>query len=61
MPHDWAIAGPFDHNAPETGFGAFLPTGVGWYRKHFMLPAADAKQRVFVDFDGVVANSDVWI
>lgn len=61
VPHDWALEGSFDPNAPEGGAGAFLPTGVGWYRKHFSLPAGDAGRRVFVDFDGVMANSDVWI
>ena len=61
VPHDWAIEGPFDQNAPELGWGAFLPTGIGWYRKHFTLPAADAEKRVFIDFDGVMANSDVYI
>ncbi len=43
LPHDWAIAGPFDQHAATTGAGGFLPSGVGWYRKHFTLPAEDAK------------------
>ncbi|SPE40263.1 Glycoside hydrolase family 2, sugar binding [Candidatus Sulfopaludibacter sp. SbA3] len=61
VPHDWAIEGPFDQKNPAGGAGAFLPGGVGWYRKHFMLPAADQNKRVFIDFDGVMANSEVWI
>ncbi|MHA6723626.1 glycoside hydrolase family 2 TIM barrel-domain containing protein [Sphingomonas sp. RS2018] len=61
LPHDWAIAGPFDQNAPATGSGGFLPTGVAWYRKHFTLPAADTGKRVFVEFDGVMERSGVWI
>ena len=61
VPHDWAIEGPFDQQNPAGGAGAFLPGGVGWYRKHFVLPATDSNKRVFVDFDGVMANSDVWI
>ncbi len=61
VPHDWSIEGPFDRQNPAGGAGAFLPTGVGWYRKHFSLPADDSQRRVFVDFDGVMANSDVWI
>ena len=61
MPHDWSIEGPFDQAAPTRGSGAFLPAGVGWYRKHFTLPAEYAKQRVFIEFDGVMANSEVWI
>jgi beta-galactosidase len=61
LPHDWAIEGPFDEKAPAGGAGAFLPGGVGWYRKHFVLPASAASRRVFVEFDGVMANSQVWI
>jgi beta-galactosidase len=59
-PHDWSIDGPFDSQAPAGGAGAFLPTGVGWYRKHFVLSEA-ANRRVFVEFDGVMALSEVWI
>lgn len=61
VPHDWSIAGPFCETNPAGGAGAFLPTGVGWYRKHFTLPAADAGKCVFIEFGGVMANSDVWI
>ncbi len=61
LPHDWAIEGPFDEKNPTGQGGAFLPAGVGWYRKSFPLPPSDASRRVFVDFDGVMANSEVWI
>ncbi len=61
LPHDWSIEGPFDQHNPTGGAGAFLPAGIGWYRKHFTLPVADADRRVFIEFDGVMANSDVWI
>lgn len=60
-PHDWAIAGPFDEHAPTGGAGGFLPTGVAWYRKHFNLDANDKGRRVFVEFDGVMEKSGVWI
>ena len=61
VPHDWAIAGPFDEEAPASGDGGFLPTGVAWYRKHFGLPGDLGGKKVFVEFDGVMAHSDVWI
>src|SRR3984957_4757522 len=61
VPHDWSIEGPFDQKNPAGGAGAFLPSGVVWYRKQFVLPQSDSDRRVFVDFDGVMANSDVWI
>src|SRR5205807_1430256 len=61
VPHDWSIEGPFDEKNPTGGAGGFLPAGVGWYRKRFMLPADYSQRHVFIDFDGVMANSDVWI
>ena len=61
VPHDWSIEGPFAETNLTGGAGAFLPSGVGWYRKHFTLPESDAGRRVFVEFDGVMQNSDVWI
>lgn len=61
VPHDWSIEGPFSADAPTGGDGAFLPTGVSWYRKTFAIPKKWTKKQVFVEFDGVMANSQVWI
>ena len=61
VPHDWSIEGPFDQNNPTGGAGGFLPGGIGWYRKHLVLPKEYTGRRVFVEFDGVMANSEVWI
>jgi beta-galactosidase len=61
VPHDWSIAGPFSETNLTGGAGGFLPSGIGWYRKHFYLSQDDKDRCVFIDFDGVMANSDVWI
>ncbi len=65
LPHDWSIAGPPKEDAPSRGAGAFMPTGIGWYRKTFTVPDPDAKpnaaRRTFIVFDGVMANSDVYL
>jgi beta-galactosidase len=61
VPHDWSIAGPFAETNLADGAGAFLPSGVAWYRKTFSLPKEYLGRRVFVELDGVMANSDVWI
>jgi beta-galactosidase len=65
LPHDWSIAGPFKEDAASKGAGAFAPTGIGWYRKSFTVLAADASptaaRRTFIVFDGVMANSDVYL
>ena len=61
LPHDWSIAGPFAETNLVGGAGAFLPSGVAWYRKSFFLRATDLGRRVLVEFDGVMQNSDVWV
>lgn len=59
LPHDWSIESPFsDEWASATGY---LPGGIGWYRKTFTLPAGFAGKQVYIAFDGVYNNSEVWI
>jgi len=61
LPHDWSIEGEYKEDAPTKGNGGYLPTGVGWYRKHFNMPAIQKGQKFGIEFDGVYMNSDVWI
>jgi beta-galactosidase len=61
LPHDWSIEGGFDSAARAGGGGGYLPTGVGWYRKHFILPKEAAGKIQWIEFEGVYQNSDVWI
>lgn len=61
VPHDWSIEGPYDRGNATGRGGGYLPAGIGWYRKTFTLPAAGAARKHFIQFDGVMANSDVWI
>jgi beta-galactosidase len=61
LPHDWSIEGPYDEQAATGGAGGYLPTGIGWYRKHFTVPAGLRGRRVTVEFDGVYQHSDVWL
>ena len=60
LPHDWGIEGPFKQEYPgETGK---LPWwGVGWYRKHFAVPAADKDKRFYLDIDGAMSYAMVWL
>lgn len=61
LPHDWSIEGDFSKDHPATTQGGALPTGIGWYRKTFMLPAGTLNKNVRIEFDGVYRNSEVWI
>ena len=65
LPHDWSIEGPFGEKEPSSFCGAYLPTGIGWYRKRFHLPDSYPNsykdKKLTIEFDGVYQNSDVWI
>lgn len=61
VPHDWAIEGVPEKDAAVGRGGGYRASGVSWYRKRFSLPATAAARRVFVEFDGVMANAEVWI
>jgi beta-galactosidase len=61
VPHDWSIEGTFAESEPTGGSGGYVPAGVGWYRKRFKVPAELKGRRLTVQFDGVYANSDVWL
>ncbi|MCC8088457.1 MAG: DUF4982 domain-containing protein [Rikenellaceae bacterium] len=61
VPHDWSIEGEFDRNNSTGRGGGYLPAGVGWYRKSIIIPKSNRNKRVFIEFEGIMANSDVWI
>jgi beta-galactosidase len=61
LPHDWSIEFPFDSTSPTGIGGGALRGGLGWYRKTFVLPQSDKGRNIFIDFDGVYRNSEVWI
>jgi beta-galactosidase len=59
VPHDWSIEGPF--SADYSSGNGYVPGGLGWYRKHFQLAAAQKDRLVTIEFDGVYDYSEVWI
>ncbi|AOW10831.1 glycoside hydrolase family 2 [Flavobacterium gilvum] len=61
VPHDWSIEGSYDRANPSGRGGGYLPSGIGWYRKTFEISKADAGKMCSVEFDGIMANSEVWI
>jgi beta-galactosidase len=61
VPHDWSIEGEFSDKNPASPGGGALPGGIGWYRKAFSLSENQKGKLVFIDFDGVYCNSEVWI
>jgi len=59
LPHDWSVlqtASP--QYAACTGF---LPGGIGWYRKDFNVPADKKEGKVYIYFEGIYNNSEVFL
>ncbi|MEM6801129.1 MAG: sugar-binding domain-containing protein [Bacteroidota bacterium] len=59
LPHDWSVEFPFDSIKGE-GCTAYLPGGIGWYRKHFSIDI-DKNKSTFILFDGVYNNAEIWL
>lgn len=59
LPHDWNIKQRFDKKG--IGSAAYLPEGIGWYRKTFFVPQSYKGKVVSILFDGIFQQSDVYI
>ena len=60
LPHDWAIEGPFRMEI-ENETGKLPWEGIGWYRKNFAVPADLGDRRLFLDFDGAMAQPKIYV
>lgn len=59
VPHDWSIEMQASPNlASCTGY---LPGGIGWYRRELQILAEAKDKKVYVYFEGVYNNSEVFI
>ena len=59
VPHDWAIAGPFDKTAKSGATGKLLWKGKGKYVRELEVSAEDIAEvkkggRIYLNFDGVM-------
>ncbi len=61
VPHDFTIFKPFDEHSPVGSSGGYQDGGIGWYIKEFEIPTEYAGKRIGIEFDGVMANSKVWL
>ena len=59
VPHDFSREGNFSET--NDSCTAFLPGGIGWYRKTFVAPADWRDKLVSIQFGGVSMRSKVWI
>jgi beta-galactosidase len=60
LPHDYAIEGPFSASGGG-GMGRLPSAGVVWYRKRLDFPGDGNGKSVFLDIDGAMSYSEVWL
>ncbi|KAF7519947.1 hypothetical protein G7054_g12936 [Neopestalotiopsis clavispora] len=61
LPHDWAIKGPFNAPGISGGMGRLPSNGIGWYRHNLTFTDEDVGKSIFIDIDGAMAYSAVWL
>lgn len=61
LPHDWSIELKPDPQSPCGASGGFFPTGIGWYAKSFHIPEELRGSKIFIEFEGIYMNSEIWI
>lgn len=62
LPHDFSITQAFDKNCVTGTSGGYLPGGTAIYRKEdLFIPDTWKGKRVYLEFDGVYQNSEVFV
>lgn len=59
LPHDWAVAQPFDAHANISQ--GYRQRGMGWYRRYFRLDASDRGKHLEIQLDGIATHSTIWV
>ncbi len=60
LPHDWSIEQPFNAGNAAGRNSAYLPGGLGFYRKTFFVPREWSAKKVTLTFGGIYMNSSVY-
>ena len=59
IPHDWSVTFPASPDlASSTGY---LPGGIAWYRTDIEIPKTAKGKKIYLYFEGVYRNSEVYI
>ncbi len=65
LPHDWVVDLPYSAQASHShGYkcvGWRWPgSSVGWYRRHLSIPAEDKGKQIWIEFEGIFRDSEVY-
>lgn len=65
LPHDWVVDLPYaaeashSHGYKQVGW-KYPQTSVGWYRRHFGIDAKDEGREIYVCFEGIFRDAQVF-
>lgn len=65
LPHDWVVDLPYSKEASHShGYKMvgwkYPQNSIGWYRKHFFIPATDNGKHISILFEGIYRNAQVF-
>ncbi len=65
LPHDWVVDLPYSAEASHShGYKTvgwkYPETSVGWYRKRIQIPESDRGKHIFIRFDGIFRDAQVF-
>lgn len=65
LPHDWVVDLPFSKDASHShGYKCvgwnYPQNSVGWYRKRLDIPAEDYGKQIWIEFEGIFRDSEVF-
>jgi beta-galactosidase len=60
-PHTWNDTDTYNELISHSGGQRGEYTGIGWYRKHFKLPAGAKDGKVFLEFEGLKQAGRFWV
>ena len=61
IPHDWSFEKGVRKGGDQGQGGGYHDGGIGWYRKYFDVKKESLSKTVYLNFDGVYMNSEVWV
>lgn len=71
LPHDWSLrdlpvqdsihVGPHYKNLFDGHDTGYIRGGTAWYRKHFTVDSLHHNKMVYIHFDGIMTEADIWV
>ena len=61
LPHDFSIESVVKEDNPSGTAGGYFKGGIGWYRKVLDIPRDYAGKTIYLLFDGIYENGEIWV